>query len=115
MDDSIFQTIKDLLDVNPDDNAFDANILTYINSAFYSLRQLGVGPRDGFVLTKETTWGSFLRDESLISEVKLYIQLRVRLLFDPPQNSFLVTSIENQIKEVEWRLNVHAEGALGDE
>lgn len=110
MEDSIFSTIKELLDVNQDDDAFDSVLLAYINAAFYSLRQLGVGPKSGFVLTKETPWSAFLEDESLISEVKLYIQLRVRLLFDPPQNSFLVTAIENQIKEVEWRLNVHAEG-----
>ena len=115
MNESIFTTIKNLLDVPADDDSFDADILTYINSAFYSLRQLGVGPKEGFVITgADQTWNEFDANESLIGEVKTYIQQKVRLLFDPPNNSFLVSAIQENLKELEFRLNMDGEGALDD-
>lgn len=115
MNESIFTTIKTLLDVPADDDSFDADILTYINSAFYSLRQIGVGPKDGFVITgADQTWSEFSTNASLISEVKTYIQQKVRLLFDPPNNSFLVSAIQENLKELEFRLNMDGEGALDD-
>jgi len=113
MNESIFTTIKTLLDVHTDDDSFDADILTYINSALYSLRQIGVGPKEGFVVTgADQTWSEFSTNASLIGEVKTYIQQKVRLLFDPPNNSFLVSAIQENLKELEFRLNMDGEGAL---
>lgn len=67
MNESIFTTIKTLLDVHADDDSFDADILTYINSALYSLRQIGVGPKEGFVVTgADQTWSEFSTNASLI-------------------------------------------------
>ena len=115
MNESIFTTIKALLDDHADDDSFDADILTYINSALYSLRQLGVGPKEGFVVTgADQTWSEFSTNASLIGEVKTYIQQKVRLLFDPPNNSFLVSAIQENLKELEFRLNMDGEGALDD-
>jgi hypothetical protein len=31
------------------------------------------------------------------------------MLFDPPQTSYLINAQNDQIKELEWRLNVHRE------
>jgi hypothetical protein len=31
------------------------------------------------------------------------------MLFDPPATSFHIRAMEDQIKEIEWRLNVHRE------
>lgn len=113
MNESIFTTIKTLLDVHADDDSFDADILTYINSALYSLRQIGVGPKEGFVVTgADQTWSEFSTNASLIGAVKTYIQQKVRLLFDPPNNSFLVSAIQENLKELEFRLNMDGEGAL---
>ena len=115
MNESIFTTIKNLLGVPADDDSFDADILTYINSAFYSLRQIGVGPKEGFVITgADQTWNDFDTNASLIGEVKTYIQQKVRLLFDPPNNSFLVSAIQENLKELEFRLNMDGEGALDE-
>jgi hypothetical protein len=43
------------------------------------------------------------------NSVKSYVFLRVRQLFDPPQTSYLIDAMDKQIKELEWRLNVHRE------
>ena len=32
-----------------------------------------------------------------------------RLLFDPPQQTFLIEAIKDQLTELEWRLNVNRE------
>ena len=42
-----------------------------------------------------------------LEEVKTNVYLRVRLAFDPPQNSFLVTSIKEQIVESTWYIELY--------
>ena len=44
-----------------------------------------------------------------LEAVKSYIPLQVRLLFDPPSNSFLVESIKDEMAKFEFRLMVEAE------
>jgi hypothetical protein len=74
------------------------------------LNQLGVGPEEAFKITDDDdVWDTFLEDHLDLELVKSYIFLKVRLLFDPPQNSFLVNAIEKQIEQFEWRLQVQAE------
>ena len=41
--------------------------------------------------------------------VKSYMQMKVKLLFDPPLSSAVMASMEKMIAEAEWRLNVAAE------
>lgn len=107
MSNSILTSTKKILGVEADYTAFDLDILTHINSVFSTLTQLGVGPVDGFMIEDDTAeWASFIGDNKLINSVKTYTYLRVRLLFDPPTTSYLITALENQVKELEWRLNV---------
>lgn len=111
--DSILDSTKQRLGIERDYHEYDLDVMAAINSAFYSLRQLGVGPDLGFTISgSDDSWEAFSDDPSQLAEVQTYIYLKVRLLFDPPTNSFLVQSIERQISEMEWRLNVHAEGAF---
>lgn len=107
----ILFTIKKMLGLDPDYKAYDTDIIIYINSALMTLSQLGVGPQYGYQITGDTdTWEDFLgEDETKLSAVKTYIYLKTRLTFDPPANSFVVSAIENQLKELEWRLNVRTE------
>ena len=55
------------------------------------------------------TWNDFLSDATWFESVKSYMYLRVRLLFDPPQNGTLMNSIEKQIDEFEWRCRTEQE------
>ena len=41
--------------------------------------------------------------------VKVYVKTRVMLMFDPPNNSFLIDSMKKCCDEFEWRMNVAAE------
>lgn len=110
MTDSILKSIRKVVGVGPEDDSFDIDLIMHINSVLSILHQLGIGPDEGFMIENEVpTWAQFIGDEKTLNPVKSYVYLRVRLLFDPPQNSFLVTSMENQVKEMEWRLNVRRE------
>lgn len=104
--DSILTTIKKLLGIIEADETFDVDIIIHINSAFSTLNQLGVGPEEGFTIRDKTaTWNEFI-DDSRIENVKTYIYLKVRQVFDPPTNSGLLDAINRQINELEWRMNV---------
>lgn len=111
MTDSILQTIKSMLGLDVDCDDFDIDVITNINSALFSLNQLGVGPENPYIITGgEQTWTDFLGETTDFDACKTFIYFKTRLGFDPPGNSFVLQSMEKQINELEWRLNVQAEG-----
>lgn len=111
---SILTSIKKLLGIEDEYEAFDSEIIMCINSVLMVLNQLGVGPKEGFLITgKDQTWDQFLTGDTDLEAVKNYIHLKVRLMFDPPSNSFVVESFNNIIKEFEWRLQVQADPMKG--
>lgn len=110
--DSILTSIKKLLGIAEDYEAFDMDIIIHINSAFMILNQLGVGPDEPFTITdKNDLWTDFISDTKL-ETVKSYIYLKVKMMFDPPSSSFILNAMKDQISEFEWRLNVAAETPL---
>lgn len=110
METSILLNTKKMLGLAEDYDVFDLDVITHINSAFSTLTQLGVGPEAGFMIEDDTAvWSDFISDDLQYNSVKSYIFLRVRQLFDPPTTSYLISAVDSQIKELEWRLNVHRE------
>jgi hypothetical protein len=110
MEMSILNSTKKILGIANDYTAFDLDIITHINTAFSTLTQLGVGPADGFMIEDDSAvWAEFIDTDNQLNSVKSYVFLRVRLLFDPPGTSYLINAYQDQIKELEWRLNTHRE------
>ena len=111
MENSILTSTKKALGIDASYEVFDLDIITHINSAFSTLTQLGVGPANGFMIEDESaTWDDFFQTPDFqYNSVKTYVYLKVRLLFDPPQTSYLIAAMEKQIEEIAWRLNVHRE------
>ena len=106
MSESILTSTKQNLGITAADTSFDADLLLFINGVFSTLNQLGIGPEDGFSIANATsTWDAFIGVDPKKNSVKTYMYLCVRLLFDPPQTSYLITALDNQKKELEWRLN----------
>lgn len=133
MADSILTNIKKIVGITELDTSFDPDIIMHTNTVFSVLTQLGIGPTAGFMIEDATpTWDDFLSirqvghlnadgtvsytDEQLaafnklLNMVKTYVYLRVRLLFDPPQTSFVIGSLNEQIKELEVRISIEREG-----
>lgn len=103
--DSILISIKKMQGIAIEITHFDPDLIIFINGALFALNQLGVGPTTGFTITGvDETWTNFLGERKDLEAVKTYVHLKVRLVFDPPSNSFLVKAIEDQIDEYEWRI-----------
>lgn len=110
MDDSILDSIKKILGMPPDYDAFDTDLVIHINSVFGILAQLGVGPVGGFSISDNTTlWKAYLGDSKDLEMVKSYMALKVRLVFDPPTIGAVMDAMKEQIREYEWRLNVQVD------
>lgn len=104
--DSILDTIKKLLGIDADDDSFDVDVTIDINFAIFSLSQMGVGPKNGFiVISKDQKWSDYI-DSTIINleGVKNYLYLKTKLVFDPPTNSTVIEAINNNLKELEWRM-----------
>jgi len=111
VEESILSSTKKLLGIGESDTSFDTDIIMGINGALMALQQLGVGPSTGFYISSaEDLWEDLLGDRIDLEAVKIYVYFKTKLMFDPPQNSFLVESIKNQITELEFRINIQAEG-----
>lgn len=114
--DSILGSIKKLIGPGVEHTFFDADIITHINTAFFVLAQLGVGPSVPFTIQDDSeTWSDFTSDEAKFRAVVDYVYLRVKQIFDPPTSSFVLSSMKEQQNELEWRLNVMAETPTWEE
>jgi hypothetical protein len=113
MESSILTSTKKILGIAETYTAFDLDIITEINMAFSTLNQLGLGPALGFFIEDASTeWSEYAVPDVQLHLVKVYVHLKVRSVFDPPTTSFAIDAMNNQIKELEWRLNVFREEAL---
>ena len=107
MTDSIFESVKKVVGLLGDDGSFDEDILLHINSVVSTLRQLGLSiPADFYVRDDVQTWRDLLGEFRDLDLVKSYMTMKVRLMFDPPSSSFGLKSMEEMVKEYEWRINV---------
>lgn len=118
VNDSILGSVKNALNIPESVEAFDADLVMHINTAFAKLSQLGVGPTEPFwVNGADETWSEFSTD-AMTAMARTYVFLEVRLIFDPPTASVL-SSMEKKREELEWRLSVacderpHEQSELG--
>lgn len=110
MNESILTSVKKTLGLAEDYTAFDPDIVLYINGVLSDLHQLGIGPPQGFQITgKDEEWVQFTSNDLTVNNVKTYVGLRVRLLFDPPESSYAIASFKEQIAQHEWRISEHRE------
>lgn len=108
---SILESTKKVLNIHPDDPAFDVDVMMHVNAAFSTLQELGVGPDEGFMIEdKNAEWDDFIpKNLTILNMVKIYIYLSVRTVFDPPASSFAMEAMKEQLQEKAWRLQVMSE------
>lgn len=114
VEDSILLSIKKLLGMDPIEfTQYDIDLIIHINTIIEFLNQLGVDIPEGFKINDENTlWSDYLNKpeyNDIKDSIKNYIYLRVRLVFDPSTNSSLLNSINDTIKELEWRIRTYIE------
>ena len=109
MTDSILDSIKKLLNIETTNTDFDAELIININSVFMILGQLGLHDEVFRITDATARWDSYLENSDDLDAVKSYIYLKVKMLFDPPLNSSVMEALKEQIRELEWRLNIQIE------
>lgn len=114
VEDSILLSIKKLLGMDPIEfTQYDTDLIIHINTIIEFLNQLGVDIPEGFKINDENAlWSDYLNKpeyNDIKDSIKNYIYLRVRLVFDPSTNSSLLNSINDTIKELEWRIRTYIE------
>lgn len=113
MEASILTSTKKVIGIAEDDTTFDLDLIIHINSVFATLQQIGVGPEEGFMIEDDSAeWDDYLEGDNGLNNVKTYMFLKVRMFFDPPQTSFLLTAMEKQVDQLEARINTHREWML---
>lgn len=105
---SILTSVKKIIGIEEAYEQFDADIIMHINTFLLTLKQIGIGPVEGFQIDSSAqTWEDFLGDKLKdFIEVKTYVALRVRLIFDPPASATTVEVIKETIKELEYRMYI---------
>lgn len=112
MEENILDSIKDMLGINKEDEAFDNDVLVNINSAFSTLYQIGVGyGHHYFLLNGSETWDDVFIETDVIDFIKLYTFMKVKIVFDPPTNSSVLQAFIDQMKEIEYRILLEADPA----
>lgn len=113
MNESILTSIKQMIGgLDEENDQFDTDIITHINTTLMSLTQMGVGPSEGFSIKDSTsTWSDFLlNNERKFEAVKTYVYLNVKILFDSASlSSATMDAYNRKMAEYEFRLSVAAE------
>lgn len=113
MNESILISVKKLIGLSEDDTSFDTDLLFHINTVCMVLSQLGITiSSDASLVEEDSTWEELLGsdcDPEAFRAIRSYIALKVRKIFDPPQNGTVMQSIDSIINELEWRLNVQVD------
>lgn len=107
--DSILESIKKLLGIPKEYEAFDADVIMHINTAFAILNQLGLGPEGGYGIEGyDEVWDDYIVSYNM-SMIKTFIYLKVRLAFDPPSSTALIESMQRTLDELTWRLELEGQ------
>lgn len=106
---SILTSIKKMLGIEEEYEAFDPDIIMHINTALMTLAQIGVGT-EGFTIHDNTSvWTDFVSEVDNVEGVKTYVYLKVKSVFDPPMSSAVSEAMKREKDELEWRLNIAAD------
>lgn len=108
MNDSILETIKDMIGVSREEDGFDKELIALINGTISFLYRLGVGEDPSFYITSsEEQFSDFIPDSQsrLLSLAKLYMRDKVTLGFDiSTKSTSYINSIEKNLLETEWSI-----------
>jgi len=109
---TILSDVKRMLGIQPEVDEFNIDVTSNVNGAFFTLNQLGIGPRTPFVIDATTEWSSF---ETIVPKNVIldYLYLKTKLVFDPPIASNIYEAYKDRIAELEFRMNIMVDNGGG--
>lgn len=102
---SILLSVKEYCLVPEETTVFDGQLCEKINSAFFTLFELGCSSTPFTVSDESAEWEDFTDNPILLAVVPDYVQQVVKLKFDPPANSFIVNQMKDEITELTSRIS----------
>lgn len=110
---SILNDVKSYIGFTEDYDVFDRALMISINTRLMVLSQVGCGPDKPYAVTSSAdAWEQAFPNMDEIQGVISYICIKTRLEFDPPQSSYVLTSLKEQASELEWRLGIRGENGV---
>lgn len=105
MNNNILATVKRVCNIADPDTSFDNELILFTNTVLMELMQEWHGMNHAFKLEDGTeTWDQLLGEDTDYEAVKELVGLKVRLIFDTPTSGSVLQAIQDQIKNLEWRL-----------
>lgn len=103
---SVLKSVRGAMGLGPDNEAFDHELILHVNAAFADLNQNGI-ISETMVQDEKDSWADFSKESEelnvMFEQVKLYVYLKTKLLFDPPPPS-TGEYMNERINELLWRL-----------
>lgn len=116
MNNNILASVKKMNNILEDDTSFDQELIMHINSALMIVMQEWHGMDHAFRVEDGTeTWTDLLGEDTDYEGVKELIGLKVKLMFDPPSNSAVLQAMNDQIRDLEWRMFIWKDNIRIDE
>lgn len=105
LDRSILVDVRVACNVDEEDDGFDLKLIPLINTQIMMAHEFGVGSDSFRVHDVSETWRDWLGEsgEKLMA-IQTWLGYQVLLLFDPPDNSTILKSYQDQIQKMEWIL-----------
>ena len=101
----VLETVRVACGLDCVNDEFDDELIPLTNAELATLTHLGVGPKDGMVIEGFTeTWESFIDNGPLLALVRQLVGLKVRLVFDPPTSTSVLSAYQEKAKELTWRV-----------
>lgn len=101
---SILDSVKANLNIVSDFNAFDEQVIMFINTALATLYQIGVGEEAKQITSNEDEWDDVYQGNQL-NLIQSYVYMSVRLMFDPPASSYALNNMKEEKILLEQRIN----------
>lgn len=106
---SVLLDIENMLGISENCTHFHLAVQAAINSALMNLSQLGAVETGSYIRGVDTMWDDLLKGKVDVEAVKTYVYLMTKIVFDPPNNSFVLNSYQHQIDEYAWRIACQVE------
>lgn len=103
--DTVLADVRKILGGEMVPNNFDPQIIIHINTVLAISDQLS-DMLAKKVVDKDTVWEDIIPNIEENEAIKSYVGLKVKKMFDPPTSSVLMTSLDENIRELEWRIGV---------
>ena len=110
MNGSILADVRSACNLEVNDDSFDRQLIPLINANIMMAHQFGVGPSAFAISDVNATWADWLGEHgSDLMAVKTWLGFKTLLAFDPPDNSTVFKSYQDQIDKMEWMLREKVE------